>query len=277
MKILPKLLSAVVMTISLSAFSQKNDSFEKIYYSNPEIPSTEVAEVSTKNIVAQKELCKMALNIKNLTDDFLLFVPQESKFIYPEGDKRPSSKEYFIEPNKSKTKTLEVNGGNEFLQESFSVELGYLFQIPTDGKPEKTPDYKLPAEKNSFTVGNFKVKLLKYSASTKEAKATFEVVYTGNDMAIISPANLSVSATRKKSDETVVYSNDNKKAKPVLLRNGNSTKVVAVFHIPGKIVDMQFATMNLIWNNTFVETKPVMLPKVKFDVMMNKELTEEKK
>ncbi|MBL1279691.1 MAG: hypothetical protein COA33_005440 [Fluviicola sp.] len=277
MKILPTLLSAAVMTVSLSAFSQKTDSYEKIYYTNPEIPITEVVEVKTKNIVAQEDVCKMALSIKNLTSDFLMFVPQESKFIYPEGEKKPVSREYFIEPNKAKTKTLEVNGGNEFLQESFSVELGNLFQIPIDGKSQKTPNFQLPASNNSFTVGDFKVKLLKYNASTKEAKATFEVTYTGNDMAIINPANLSVIATRKKSEETVTYANDNKKAKPVLLRSGNSTKIVAVFHIPGKIVDMQFATMNILWNNTFVETKPVLLPKVSFDVKMDIGLTEGKK
>lgn len=269
-------LSFIVIFITSISFSQKNDNYEKIYYENPETSSSDMFGISLKNIVSQKDHCKMSVKITNNTSDFLLVEPQNSKFKYPEFEKNPSIKDFFVKPNKSKSKTFMVNGGDEFLQESFSVNIGNVFHVP-QGTKDEAPDFKLPASKNSFETANFKVNLVKYSASTKEAKAIYEVTYVGNEIAILNPANLSVSAQRRKSDEIVTYANDNKKAEPIILRKGDNAKIVAVFHIPGKIVDMQFATMNIQWNDTFTESTLVLLPQTSFDIKINQPLTEEKK
>ena len=277
MKIFTKVIVFTIIGMPFLAMAQKNENYERIYYLNSAEINTEEATVMAKNIVAEKEYCKLAINIKNNTSDFILFTPAKTKFVYPEMEKQPEGKEVLIKPNKSKIKTLLVNGGDEFLQEKFTVQLGELYKIPVDGKEEEASEFQLPAARNSFMAGDFKVNLVKYSASTKEAKAIFEVQYVGNKMAIVNPSNLSVTANRKKTNELVTYANDYKKSSLALLRNGDKVKMVAVFHIPGKIVDMQFATMNIQWNNTFVETAPELLPAVSFDVEMDKALTEEKK
>ena len=43
--------------------------------------------------------------------------------------------------------------------------------------------------------------------------------------------------------------------KKALLEDGDKFNVQAVFHIPGKIVDMQFANLMIDWRDAFVSTK----------------------
>lgn len=260
-----------------SAFAQELTEYERIYYSD--IVETEAGDFtfSTNNCVAQLDNCKLALKIENKSSDFLMFVPKESTFKYSFGDKNPDVKPYYIAPDDKKTKTIKVDGGEQFRQRSFDYEVGGLYRIPLAGNTVEAPEFQLPANKNNFTAGNFKVVLKKYEASTREAKASFEVTYTGDDVGLVNAANLSVRAKRNKSEEEVVYANDDKKGEAEILHKGESAKFDAVFHIEGRIVDMQFATMYIIWNDTFVETKPEEIEPVMLSITVDETLTKEKK
>lgn len=275
------MLLVVLVLLAGPSFAQSVTGYEKVYYTNPEMVSPDGDQdisFEFKNAVAQFDHCKFGIKIVNNTSDYLVFDSQKSSFSYPFGDKHPTVKPIMIKPNKAKTKTLLVKGGEDFLQKSFDFNLlGAIWKIPVNGDAVTADDFVLPAAKNSFTAGDFKVVLKKYSATTKEAKAIFECTYTGNKIGLINPSNLSVTAERKKSNETVTYANDDKKGETSIVRKGEKIKVTAVFHIPGKIVDMQFAQMNIIWNDTFVETTeiPIEGPQVHFE--MNEALTQEKK
>lgn len=266
-----------VFLYSTTLFAQEVAGYERIYYSAPESVEQEDVDYSFRNAVAQYDHCKAALTIENNSNDYLLYKSDESTFKYEFGEKQPRVKPFYIAPSEKKTKTLQVQGAEQYLQRAFEIELGGLYRIPLEGKTITAPDFKLPAATNSFKMENFKVTLKKYTASTKEAKAIFEVTYTGDDVAVLNPANLSVTAERKKSNEMVTYANDNKKSKPIIVHKGETVKITAVFHIPGKIVDMQFADMTILWNDTFVESKEIKVnaPVVKFD--MDEALTKEKK
>ncbi len=262
------LFTLLFVTFSNILFGQESSKYTKIKYSIPEDIITDEYSVSIKNIVATKEYSKFAITITNKTDDILMFVPQQGEFIFEFGKRKPDTKDFYIMPHDSKTKTLTVNGGNEFLQDKFKAKLGLLVRISTKENVIKTPNFTIPATKNSFKTGDFNVVLKKYSASTKEAKAIFECTYTGPSIAVVNPAHLSVTAKNRKTDEVVVYANDNKKHKPTALKNGDKVKITAVFHIPGRIVDMQFATMEIIWNETFIVTEPksYILPTINFEI-----------
>ncbi len=267
-------ITLLFIVLSGIIFGQKTSEFSKISYNIPEDVITDEYTVSVKNIVATKEYCKLAVTITNKTDDILMFVPQQGEFVFEFGKRKPTTKDFYIMPHDSKTKTLTVNGSNEFLQEKFSAKLGFLVRISTKEKVIKTPNFTIPATKNSFKTGDFNVVLKKYSASTKEAKAIFECTYNGPSIAVVNSAHLSVQAKNKKTDEIIVYANENKKHKPTPLKNGDKVKITAVFHIPGRIVDMQFATMEIIWNETFIVTEPetYILPAMNFEI--NKSLSE---
>jgi len=262
------IISLLLIAISSISFGQLTKDYTKITYLAPDDIVEEDYTISIKNVISTKEYCKLAVTVTNKTDDILMFVPQEGVFNFDFGSRKTDVKDFYIMPHDSKTKTLTVNGGNEFLQEKFNAKLGLLIKIPTDKEVVETPNFILPATKNSFSTGDFNVVLKKYNASTKEAKAVFECTYTGNKIAVVNPSHLSVSAVKKGTDETVIYANDNKRSKPTPLKNGDKVKINAVFHIQGRIVDMQFATMEIIWNNTFIVAQPLtyLLPVLNFEI-----------
>ena len=74
-----------------------------------------------------------------------------------------------------------------------------------------------------------------------------------------------------------MYANDDKKSNVEILQKGDKAKFNAVFHIEGRIVDMQFAKMHIQWNDTFTETEmeEVEAPTIEFE--MSEALTKEKK
>ena len=276
MKATKSIIGAFLLCVT-SAIGQDVEGFERVYYTTPAPIDVTDYTLEVKNPVAQADHCKMALKIANTSNDFILYKSLETTFNYSFGTPHPDNKPILVKPNDSKTRTLTVNGGDKFLQKTFTVEVGGVYKIPVDGTTTEVPNFQLPASTNSVTSGNFKIELKKYSASTKEAKAEFEVTYLGNEVALVNPANLSVKAKRNKSEEEVTYANDDKKGEAEILRKGEKVTVTAVFHIPGKIVDMQFAVMHILWNNTFVETSEVLLPVQTFTFEMDEALTTEKK
>lgn len=260
-----------------NVFGQDLTQYERIYFSDPESIEGDDFILHAKNGVNQADHSKFAYTIENNTQDFIMCNPEEATFKFSFGEFHPSVKSYLVKPGDKKTKTMLAEGGDQFRVADFNFVTGGLYRIPVDGEKVEAPDFQLPASKNSFTVGNFEVRLRKYDASTREAKAQFEVEYTGDKMAIISPANLSVRAKKKKSEEEVVYANDLKKADIELMQKGDKVKFDAVFHIEGRIVDMQFATMFIVWNDTFVETSKEEIRPESFDFRWDETKTKESK
>ncbi|OFZ43065.1 MAG: hypothetical protein A3D92_06165 [Bacteroidetes bacterium RIFCSPHIGHO2_02_FULL_44_7] len=239
-------------------FAQDLNKFETVYYSDPaqvEMPDNSDVKLELKNVVAQKDNAKFGIKVMNDGADVIIFKPSESSFKYAFGEFHPDEKEMIIAPGKSKMKTFNALGSDQFRQEQFSYETGGFYKVPVDGTVIQADDFQLPASRNNMEAGNFKIELKSYKASTAEAKASFEVTYNGDKIALVNSANLSVRAKRNKSEDEVVFANDNKKGDIELMRKGDKIKFDAVFHIEGRIVDMQFATMYIIWNNTFVESE----------------------
>ena len=55
------------------------------------------------------------------------------------------------------------------------------------------------------------------------------------------------------------YANADNKQDAFLLSKGESETFTASFKIPGKVVDMQFANMEIIWRDTFKDCKAILL------------------
>lgn len=269
------------LLISSFTFGQTLEKYETVYYQDAQSQDLSGDNINVtldiKNIVAQKDNAKFALKVSNNGEDFIMFIPKESTFKYASGEMHPDEKTIIIEPTKNKSKTINVVGGQELRVENFEYVAGGFYRIPVDGAVAEAEDFQLPAAKNNFTAGNFNVVLKSYKATTAEAKAQFEVTYKGKDIAIVNPANLSVRAKKNKSEETVMYANDEKKSDPEILMPGDKMKFNATFHIEGRIVDMQFATMHIIWNNTFTETKSEPIEAVTFPMNWDPGVTEGKK
>lgn len=271
---------AGLILCSFTSKAQEITNYQTIYYADPqevEIPENTGVKVEVKNGVAVKDNAKVAFKITNDSKDIIIFQPNEMAFQYEHGAVKPNEKVMVIAPGKDKSRTINVNGGDKFRQEKFTIETSGMYSVAVAGNAVQAEDFQLPAARNNFKAGNFEVTLKSYKATTDEARAIFEVTYTGDRIGLVNSANLSVRAKKNKSEEEVTYANDDKKSDIELLRKGETAKFNAVFHIEGRIVDMQFATMFIQWNDTFVESDATPMESASIPVVWDAGLTHAKK
>ena len=98
-------------------------------------------------------------------------------------------------------------------------------------------------EKKISTIGNKGL----FTKEIDEAQLNFKIdigVHSLKDLPTKLPEGLIIGAVLKRDDP---YD---------LIMTRDKVKLKAVFHIPGRIADMQFANMTLLWNESFRETNP---------------------
>jgi hypothetical protein len=265
------ILALAIIFLSLSGKAQNPK--QKNFYKVPAPVISNEFKISFKDIVSKMDYLKMAVVTQNLLDDsYIMYKQEESKFIFPFGEYQPKPKTVFIAPKKERKKTMKVDGDTRFLVDSFTIHLDGIYKLPVKGNSVRIEKFVIPAQKNSITARNFDIKLIKQKKTTKETYLLFECKYNGDKIAIIDPAKISVKVDGK----NIEYANDDKRAKPRFLQKGESAKFKAVFHIPGKIADMQFATMFLIWNDSFMEIKPEKLHAVDINFVLDLGMTHAK-
>lgn len=204
------------------------------------------------DIIARMEEAKCKVKVTNKTNDYLVWNPSESVFKFEFGEFKPKEKEVIIKPNDKESKVLNVNGDTRFHIESFNLDIKGMSKVASAGTMTAAPDFQLPPSMNDFTAGNFKVSLLNLKKETALTTAQFRVTYTGNDVGLIDPNKL---ALRLENEQE--FAGVRRDYKQRLLFKGDDDKFNTYFEVPAKITDMQFATMWVIWRNTFQESKKV--------------------
>ena len=236
------------------------DTKKTIFYHNTLISEKEGIKLMAKNPISKFNYSKFELIIENNSDFFVLFSkPEKCIFKFGSEKKSPSPKRIrkIIRPERKISPTLKVTGGSNFLIEKYEFIPGGIFKFSQEGEITEAPDFHLPANKNEFSFGDFKVRMLKIKKETKETVVQFKCTYNGDKIALISP-----SKTVIKTKDGKEWANQRAKDKTKVLMKNEDVKIKLVFKIPGKIVDMQFAEMDILWKNTFSETE---LIQVDFD------------
>lgn len=246
------LILLVGVTVSSSVFAQKkgDDKYTHYFKDVEEAIESKAVVVELTNGVSRMDFLKFKARYTNNTNDFLFVDPSKTNITLGAVTVNPSEKPFILDPNDKKSKTIDLKEGADFMVESFEVAPEGFAIIPTDGTPVKMPEFKLPASTNNIESGSFEVNLKRVKQETKETWATFTIKYTGNDYAIIDPSRISV-----KTEAGDQYANEFRKSKMILLEKGDKKSVDAVFHIPAKVVDMQFATLFIQWGECMTETK----------------------
>ena len=245
-----KLLIIIFLT-TINAIGQNISSPKyEHHFKKPKNISTDEYDISFFDIESQAEFCKMAVKIFNKTNDFLIFDMGAPIFNFDFGKFSDKKKKVIIEPNSNKRKTLQVSGTNKFQVQSFNLSFNGISLLSSEGNISKMANFQVPASKNSIQTNAFKLNLKKSSLRTQEAALIFECIYQGDNIGIVNPSKLSV----KVDGTDLEYANDIKNPNPKLLFKGDKLKIKAVFHIPGRIADMQFANMTILWNDSFRET-----------------------
>lgn len=274
------LLASALLMINLVSFSQRKPDDPK-HENHYEVTSVKSEQVSIEFVDAesQQAFVHMKLKIKNKTNDFILYKSNESIFKFPDGKElNPTYGGMFqgmktiIDPLDNDNKVLKVSDkGYNYHVDHFTFISNGFYLVPVNGKVQEAADYQLPPSANSFKAGNFTCDLDKMKKETKETSVSFKCKYTGQDIGILDASKLAV-----KTKDGMEYANDNRKEKMVIMMPGDEEKITAVFHIPGKITDMQFATMFIIWKNTFSESKPKAMKIPNTELKLDPGLTEAK-
>ena len=208
--------------------------------------------VSAKNVVSKYNYAKLGLEIYNKSDNYILFLKDKCKFVISGQSffPKPIKNGKIVNPGKKQVYTIQVEGETDYLVTDFDFKPGGIYTFPAKGNIINMEFFHLPPNKNQIETGPFKVNMLKLKKETKETIVKFKCTYTGDKIAVISPSNC-VLRTESGKEWATAKSN----IKPIILQKNESKTFTLIFNIPGKIVDMQFAEMDIIWKNTFSESE----------------------
>ena len=263
------ILGAVALT-QLPSFAQDKKANPKhTNYYKPVSADTKDVKIEIQDAVAMEVFSKFKLKLTNNSTDYIMYKPQESLFKLETGDFVPQDKKtILIQPLDKESKVIDMKAPAKNAHvDAYTFQLDGLYKIPVSSPATQAPNFAIPASSNDFIAGNFKVEMLNLKKTTGETAAKFKVTYTGDGVGLVEPKKLGF-----KIESGQVYAND-KKEGGILLNKGESETFTATAHIEGKIVDMQFANMQIVWNDTFKDCQVVKLPGASLNLVLDPGLT----
>jgi hypothetical protein len=247
----------VALIAILSASAQKEVKYEKLYYKNTTVETSEVT-ITVDNAVSTDGETKFKLKIANKTADYILFKPEECKFIIDGKETKPTEKAKTIEPNSSEWLIVNLKGTGYNKIKNYTFEIGGLYKVSTSGAVIATPDFKLPASKNDFKTGNYSVVLTKLTKETDKTEAKFDCSYNGEKVGIVFPSKIGVKMPDGNEYASVKPTGLLAKKGPILLVKGQTESFSGNWDRMqgGKPMDMQKVEMMIKWNDAFTEVAP---------------------
>ncbi len=254
-----KIILIILVLTSVNIYAQK-DSKKTYYYYNQKFGEQYGVNLTAKNIVSTTEYVKLGLEIINDTESFLLFEKDKCKFVVDGNSYFPRKKKKgdIIFPNSKRVITVKSAGETNYLTEDIDFKPGGFYTFSAEGKVVETEPFHLPPNRNEINNGIFKINMLKLKKQTDETVVQFRCTYTGDKIGLIKPSNCVLRTENGKEWATV-----NSKEKIKVLQKNDKVKFTVTFKIPGKITDMQFAEMDIVWKNTFSESE---LKQLNFDI-----------
>jgi hypothetical protein len=262
----------IVLMVSTAGIAQKKKSYEKLFYGDVTKEMGPVT-VSITNAVSTKEYIKFKFTVKNNTSDFIVVKADEIVFKANGKDVKNGEKELLIGPNDEDYRTIDMKG-TDLQVDNFSIEVKGISRVPAKAKSEDAENFKLPVQKNEFDAGAFHVMHLKNEKKTDLVAVKFTTTYNGNKIGIVNPGEASM-LTPKGTE----FANMGTKAqrKPFLLKKGKDDNFTLYWKdIPVANGDMQFANIEVIWNNAFIEATPEVIPAITMDAAVDLGLTDGK-
>jgi hypothetical protein len=262
-----KFIIFLVTFVSLNTFAQIDPGY-KYFYKETTL-ETDDYKIYIEDGMAVDGKAKLKVRIFNKTNDYIVFKPSDVLFKINGKDLPCEDKPIFVIPNDEATRVIDAKGKGLQVNK-FSVEIKNLYKVASNTPVIKAADYNIPVTVNGFTAGNFKC--ITKTAAVKSDKTLFKFVctYEGDQIGILAPSK--ITAIMPKGQENV---NTNRN-KGMLLEKGKSDDfLVDIREIAGS-GDMQKDSWKLKWNETFRESKEVIIPGGKFDMELDPTKTSEK-
>jgi hypothetical protein len=262
--------TAVLSALSITTFAQ--DNYEKMYY-NDINTETDHSEISASNAVGLASEVKLSLKIANTSNNFILFNPEESKFILKGKDVQIVEKAKIISPEKSKTWTVNGLEGGMNKEKEFSMNLSGLYEIKEEDKSADVPELKLPLAKNSYEIGDMTLKVLNLVKETSKTSFKLNVKNKSDKYIIVYPSRVSA-----RMPDGNLYSCDSRKAKPVVIEPKSSEDISIKWDkMPGGHKnDMQIRDMLIQWEDVFYYATPQLEDGMVLEFKWDETITKEK-
>jgi hypothetical protein len=247
------LASALLLTSSL-LFAQKKEKeikYEKIFYKDTKLETADYTLIIS-NAVSTDAETKFKLKIINKTNAYLIYKPEESKFMINNTPGNVIEKQMLIDPFQSESKVINLKGAGYNRIKTYSFMAAGIYKVIPGAESIAGEDFKLPPAKNSITAGPFVITQEKLSKATDKTTVKFSCLYTGEKMGLVAPQKANMRMPDGKDYATV------KKEKPFILAKGQTdTFVLEWDRIPGgKATDMQLVDMIIRWNDMLNEASP---------------------
>ncbi|MDF2436164.1 MAG: hypothetical protein K0Q95_540 [Bacteroidota bacterium] len=250
-------LALLAVTAMNSAIAQKETKYAKLFYKDLKVENSDVT-ITVDNAVSTDAETKFKLKITNKTNQFLIFKPEECKFVANGKEIKPLEKWLIISPNDSDFRVINIKGPGYNSVKSYSFIIDGIYKVSAEEKGIPTPDFKLPASKNDFKTGNFSVKLNKLYKESDATKLSLDVTYNGDQMGVVNPEKAGVVMPDGKEYAAVKSTGMLAKSGPVLMKKGETESVTLKWDRMegGKAMDMQKVDMMVKFNDMFSESTP---------------------
>ncbi len=251
----------ILLSIIQAVAQDVNDPKHENHFKKVKAIETDQYKIEISDAHAQQAFCQLKLKVTNKTNDYLFISPEEFVFTFDQGVYSPKPKGglaslisggLIIAPQKSKNFVAKVVDGANFHVENFDLEIKGLYIVSTNGEALVAEQFQLPANKNGFEVGGYRINLSDVSQRTQGTEAEFTCKYIGDKVGIFDPSKLVVSTEKGE------FANMERKSKQHVMQKDDEVKFTAKFDIEGRILDMQFATMNIDWKDTFKESEKIL-------------------
>lgn len=257
------LVSGIFLSVKSFSQIQTTDPRHVNIYNDITGLETDEYVISIEDVVSNVKYAKFKIKVSNKTSDYILFKGEEITFVSGSIAVKANEKPVFIEPYSTKSKVIEFKGSDNFHVDNFEITIKGLYKVVVGANVFTASDFQLPPNTKDFTAGQFSCSLLKTEQQTQSTWARFSCKYNGQKIGFVNPAKCVV-----KIPDGREFATANLKSKSELFVPGDESKFTAEFQIPGKITDMQFTTMNIVWKDAFSETTatPLATQKAQFKI-----------
>jgi hypothetical protein len=248
-------LALPVLALAALGARKPDDPKHENHFKATSTPTSDVFSLSLIDAEAQAEFVQVNTKVTNNTGDKLVVIKKDqASFVLPQGSFPVKAGGLFggpliIPPNETRSHTFKVDGESGFHVDAVTLKLGGIYTGSNSGTTLKVPDFQLPPKANDFAVGPFSCKLLDTKQTTDLTTARFACKYNGTGLGIVEPKRVGV-----KEPGGQEYANAARKSPRDVLLPGDTSKFSVEFQIPKSVVDMQFATLQVLWRDAFAET-----------------------
>lgn len=270
-----KYILALLATYTLSAaMAQKDVKYPKLFYKDSKTETNEIT-ITVDNAVSTEAETKFKLKITNKTNDYIIYKPEESKFIINGKEFNPKEKTLIIGPYESDFRVINYKNPQSNTIKNYSFVLDGLYKVIPGTKGINIPDFKLPVAQNEFNAGNFSCSMIKLSKETDATDVKFKCTYNGDKIGFITTSKVVVKMPDGNEYAVVKSSGLFSSSKPVMLMKGKDDTFILHWDRMqgGKSMDMQKVEMLIKWNDAFTEATTEKMKSETLELQFDEEMS----